>query len=63
LVKIEELWRNEFKFELDEYKLEKEEIDLQYSGWKELYKQASKNPEKKRMVPIRPDDTLAEPLL
>jgi hypothetical protein len=63
LVKIEELWRNEFKFQLDEYKLEKEEIDLRYSGWKELYKQASKNPEKKRIVPIRPDDTLAEPLL
>jgi hypothetical protein len=61
LIKIEELWRNEFKAELDDYESEKEEADLRYSAWKEQYKQASKK--KDGIIPIRPDNTLAEPRL
>lgn len=61
LIKIEELWRNEFKAELDDYQREKEEADLRYSAWKDLYKQASKK--KDGTIPIRPDNTLAEPRL
>lgn len=61
LIKIEELWRNEFKAELDNYQREKEEADLRYSAWRDQFKQASKKND--ATVPIRPDNTLAEPVL
>ena len=61
LIKIEELWRNEFKAELDDYQRENEEADLRYSAWKDQYKQAAKK--KDGIIPIRPDNTLAEPRL
>jgi len=61
LIKIEELWRNEFKTELDDYAHEKEEADLRYSAWKDQFKQASKK--KDSTVPIRPDNSMAKPVL
>jgi putative DNA primase/helicase len=61
LIKTEEFWRNEFQAELDNYQLAKEEADLRCSAWKDQFKQASKKKDGK--VPIRPDNTIAKPVL
>jgi hypothetical protein len=58
LYTIERLWREEYQTELDEYETEKEAAELRLSAWKE----ESKAPFKKRIVPpLRPDTSLREP--
>jgi putative DNA primase/helicase len=60
LVKVEELWLHEYKAALEDYADEQEQADLRVSLWKEQYKQALK---KNAPAPIKPDNTLVEPVL
>jgi hypothetical protein len=57
---IEALWRHEYESIKGEYKFQKEEAELRHNAWRDLYKKAQKDTE---APPIRPDDSLPEPVL
>lgn len=59
LAQIEALWRTEHESAVSEYKLQKEEADLRQAAWREQFKAAQKAG---KGAPIRPDDSIAEPM-
>jgi putative DNA primase/helicase len=57
---LQALWYQEYQAALADYAHEREECDLRQAAWREAYKSAAK---KKGDPPIRPDDSLPEPVL
>ena len=57
---IEGLWRVEYESALASYKSEKEQQELREGAWKQLYTAAVK---KGNELPLRPDDSIAQPQL
>jgi putative DNA primase/helicase len=55
---IEELWRQEYANEMEQYEIEKEAADLRLATWKEQSKAALKNG---KAPPLRPDTSLRPP--
>jgi putative DNA primase/helicase len=58
LCAIENLWREQYMNELEEFKAEQEQMDLRIAAWKELSKAAHK---KNAAQPVRPDTSLRPP--
>jgi len=61
LTSIEKLWRSLFEAAKGEYEHEKEIMDLRLAAWKQLFVAAEKDP--KKASPIRPDASIAKPVL
>src|SRR2546423_1542113 len=59
LTQMETLWRTEHASAVSEYKLQKEENELRQAAWREQFKASQKNG---KDAPIRPDDSIAEPV-
>src|SRR5215813_4163185 len=59
LREIEKLWRMDYESASDEYAQHKEEADLRYAAWKQLYVSAQKSG---KDVPSRPDTSIAAPV-
>src|SRR5438128_643904 len=53
LVKIEQLWRNEYEQQADEHALAKEQAELHRQAWREQYKRAYKNSDTPPQPPAR----------
>jgi hypothetical protein len=60
LAQIDSLWRTQYESDLDSFKSEKEEQELRASAWKQSSLAAIK---KGADIPIRPDESAAEPVL
>lgn len=61
LTAIEKLWRSLFETEMGEYEHEKEMADLRLTAWKQQFVAAEKD--RKKASPIRPDASIAKPVL
>jgi putative DNA primase/helicase len=59
LLAIEELWRQHYSSEMEEYEKDKEEVELRRAAWKQQKTLRFKNP--KNPDPIRPDTSIACP--
>jgi hypothetical protein len=59
LTRIEALWFAEHESAINDYRQQKEEAELRQAAWREQYKSAQK---KGKPAPLRPDDSIAEPL-
>jgi hypothetical protein len=59
LTRIEALWYAEHESAISDYRQQKEEVELRQAAWREQYKSAQK---KGKEAPLRPDDSIAEPL-
>jgi hypothetical protein len=60
LEQLQALWYQEYQAALADHAREREECDLRQAAWRETYKTATK---KNADPPIRPDDSLPEPVL
>ena len=59
LTRIEALWYAEHESAISDYREQKEEVELRQAAWREQYKSAQK---KGKAAPLRPDDSIVEPL-
>jgi putative DNA primase/helicase len=59
LTRIESLWRTDHDSAMSDYRQQQEEAELRQAAWREKYKAAQKSG---KDAPIRPDDSIAEPL-
>jgi putative DNA primase/helicase len=58
---IEELWRNEYSTDLEEYEQQKEDAELRLAAWKEQKKAKLKSKKQDTPDPIRPDTSIRCP--
>jgi len=59
LTQMETLWRTEHETAVSDFKLQREEAELRQAAWREQFKAAQKTG---KDAPIRPDDSIAEPV-
>ena len=60
LTQTEALWRTEYQSAMSNYRLQKEEVELQQAVWRGEYKAAQKAGKE---APVRPDSSIPEPVV